>query len=160
MNECVVRSAVFMDFMAVLNIVNAPENQVYSNKQETIELLDHMDWFKKKYFSGERNYCYVIEMEVRTVGSGVVVGFCRYDYADDRYVVSIAIDPSFHGRGLGGRLLRESMGMLPDDGVRLSAEILKGNIGSIRLFERAGFRLDREESDRVFYGFERNRKDG
>jgi RimJ/RimL family protein N-acetyltransferase len=116
-----------------------------------------MDWFKKKYFSGERNYCYVIEMEVRTVGSGVV-GFCRYDYVDDHYVVSIAINPSFHGRGLGGRLLRDSMGMLPDDGVRLSAEILKGNIGSIRLFERAGFRLDREESDRVFYVFDRKKR--
>lgn len=35
-----------------------------------------------------------------------------------------------------------------------------GNIGSIRLFERAGFRLDRGESDRVFYVFERNRREG
>jgi len=42
-----------------------------------------------------------------TVSQNKIIGFCIVKNTDQPYIWSIAVDPDFRGRGVGGNLLRE-----------------------------------------------------
>ena len=90
-----VRRVVRQDSRRVWEIRNHPVSRRYSGSSDVITFTNHEPWFENKYFSGRDNSCFVLTDE-----KNVVIGYCRFDYDDeyDRYVVSIALDPNFHGR--------------------------------------------------------------
>lgn len=145
-NFFIVRAAISSDSRRIWEIRNYPQVRQNSNNSTVIAFSDHDPWFQAKYFSGADNFCFVL-----TGQSGDVIGYCRFDYnADERaYVVSIALDPAYQGRGLGGRLLRESLLKLPP-GKKVVADIKKDNIASLALFLKNNFFQYRDDGANIY----------
>jgi ribosomal-protein-alanine N-acetyltransferase len=60
--------------------------------------------------------------------------------ADEAEILSVAVDPSFQGRGLARRLLNMHLGRLAGRGVRtVFLEVGEANDPAARLYARAGF---------------------
>ena len=69
--------------------------------------------------------------------------------------VSIYIDSAHHGKGIGRKLLEAVIEESEKEGLwTLQATIMDGNIGSVKISERCGFRLvgTREKIDRDIHG--------
>lgn len=134
------------DSKRIWEIRNHPVARKYSNNPEEIFFERHDIWFKKKYFSGMENHCFVLEND-----SGKVIGYCRFDLdkKDDRYVISIAIDVNCHAKGFGHLLLSESLKNFTI-GKEIIAETLKNNIPSVKLFQKNNFVIYKENNKNYY----------
>ncbi|MDX9893239.1 MAG: GNAT family N-acetyltransferase [Patescibacteria group bacterium] len=130
------------DIKRIWEIRNHEDVRKVSGSSDIITLENHLSWFNKKYFTTRQNLCYVL------ANNNQIIGYCRFDYDPDKnyYVVSIAVDPEFHSRGLGGILLAQSLKEFGGRGAVL-AQIKKLNIPSIKLFEKNGFVLDHQDQE-------------
>lgn len=126
-----IRKAEKKDTRAVWAIRNNPLNRNNFNSLDEIPFDRHEKWFEKKYFGGQDNKCFVLEVD------GRVIGYCRFDF-DEGYLTSIAIDPEYAGKGFGGILLGEALRELKAD-KDVFAEIKLSNLSSLKLFEKNGF---------------------
>jgi len=135
------------DVRRIWEIRNTPEARHFSNSPEEISFSKHNAWFKKRYFLGENNHCFVLE----DTTAGGVIGYCRFDFDEDEkgYTLSVALDPVFHGRGLGGLLLKESLAKFSGTKLLL-AEIQKNNTPSLKIFQKNGFAVFKED-DKNYY---------
>ncbi|MBI5728757.1 MAG: GNAT family N-acetyltransferase [Candidatus Magasanikbacteria bacterium] len=112
-----------------------------SGNQEMVDRASSEQWFIKKYFGGEDNKCFVLKH------SGEIVGYCRFDTTHNGpYVISIALDPAFHGHGLGQVLLSETLHTFGGN-ESFRAVIKKNNQPSLKLFQRNGFVVTAESED-------------
>lgn len=139
-----IRSAQADDARRIWEIRNSPEALAVAASQEVVPLAQHIDWFNNKYFQGNGNSCFVSESDNR------VIGYCRFDLNTDKYTVSIAVDPSMHGKGLGTILLSQSIEQLRSSKI-LHAEVRKFNIASIKMFERTGFKKISEDDRNIYF---------
>jgi ribosomal-protein-alanine N-acetyltransferase len=63
-------------------------------------------------------------------------------------ILSIGVDPAFHGRGIGSALLAAALDSLARRGARrVRLEVRPGNVPAVRMYERAGFRRVGEMAD-------------
>ena len=133
------------DSRRVWEIRNDPGVRVVSANSQEFSFDSHDVWFESKYFSEGSNYCYVLEV------SKTVCGYCRLDFDQEKkwYVVSIALDPKFHGQGLGQYLLAETIKEFDHRGL-IFAEIKKTNTPSLKLFEKNNFKIF-DEDENNFY---------
>ncbi len=140
------------DSKRVWQIRNHPKVRQLSNDPKEFSFEEHDPWFKKKYFLGPDNYCYVLLAQ-----EGLVIGYCRIDSDsdNDRYVISIALDPDYHGKGLGTKLLSQSVQMFPEE-KEILAEIQKENIISVKLFKKVGFVHLREDEKNYYLKYKPN----
>lgn len=88
------------------------------------------------------NNCRIVAEEDRKV-----IGWAALTPVSSRCVyagvaeVSVYVDPSFSGRGIGLTLLNELVGLSEVEGIwTLQAGIFPENFGSLRIHEKAGFR--------------------
>lgn len=140
----VVRLARKEDAEAVWKIRNHPQARSVSMNAEPIPFESHEFWFNKQYFQNKNNLCFVLEAD------GLVAGYCRFDMQQPgKYRISIALAPSFQGRGLGKKLLAEGLKRLPQNS-SVVAEVEKDNQASLKLFQKFGFHINRED-DRYYY---------
>ncbi|HID90944.1 TPA: ribosomal-protein-alanine N-acetyltransferase [Candidatus Bathyarchaeota archaeon] len=59
-------------------------------------------------------------------------------------LVSIAVDPSYRGAGIGGELMRRAIEHLREAGrKRVSLEVRESNVAAIKFYEGFGFRRER-----------------
>lgn len=119
-----------------------------SSNSGLISLEDHKKWFLNKYFNKQKNFCYILEDESK------MIGYCRLDYdlEEKAYVVSIAVNPEKHGKGLGNFLLSGSLEKLCDDSENIFlAQVKRNNIPSAKLFERNGFKKYKEDEENYYY---------
>ncbi len=131
-DKFIVRKASIEDTERIWEIRNHPLSRKESLNTEKIPLADHISWFSAKYLANSKDNCYVLEVGNKTVG------YCRLDFQNDKYIVSIAIDPDHHGKGLGTFLLGESLRQL-SPGKTILATVKKDNPASLRIFEKNGF---------------------
>jgi UDP-2,4-diacetamido-2,4,6-trideoxy-beta-L-altropyranose hydrolase len=131
-DKFIVRRASVEDAQRIWEIRNHPLSRKESLNTEEISLADHISWFSAKYLANSKDNCSVLEIDKKTVG------YCRLDVQDSKYIVSIAIDPDHHGKGLGTFLLGESLHQLNLDKTVL-ATVRKDNPASLRIFEKNGF---------------------
>ncbi len=131
-DELIVRLASNEDAKRIWEIRNHPASRQESLNQNEIPLNDHLSWFKNKYFENQNNACFILGHRE------MIVGYCRLDSENNSYAVSIAIDPDYHGKGLGTILLSESLRQLDTNKVVL-ATVRKDNPASLRIFEKNGF---------------------
>jgi len=139
------RSATPEDSRRVWGIRADPATAAFSPRFDTaFEASDA--WFRRKYFSGADNHCFVL-----VTRDEHVIGYCRYDHDAEagHYVVSVAVDPAYCGRGLGSRLLSESWAALAPD-KKVLAAIRRDNAASLRLFEKNGYTRVREDADNFY----------
>jgi ribosomal protein S18 acetylase RimI-like enzyme len=80
-----------------------------------------------------------------------VMGYCRVDAG----LVSIAIDPSAHGKGYGKKLLNSAISEALRRWPIVTAEVLADNAASRRLFTTNGFTLVREAGESILYQINR-----
>ncbi|MGQ3039881.1 MAG: UDP-2,4-diacetamido-2,4,6-trideoxy-beta-L-altropyranose hydrolase [Brevundimonas sp.] len=112
---------------------NAPTTRAVSRGSAPIPIEDHLRWFESSLQDPRRHFF------IGHVGA-VPVGVVRFDHFDARSVeVSIYLDPTLQGLGLGGELLRAAEEALPP-GLDIFAETLEENAASQRLFEAAAYR--------------------
>ncbi len=132
------------DAQRLWEIRNEPESRAVAASQETIPMAQHTAWFDSKYFKQNNNFCFVGEIDEN------VVGYCRFDSDNDRYLVSIAVASSMHGKGVGTLLLRQSIEQLQTS-KPIHAEVRKHNTVSIKMFERVGFKKVSEDDQNIYY---------
>jgi ribosomal protein S18 acetylase RimI-like enzyme len=124
----------------IRNDLSAREN---SNNSEEIPLDKHIEWIKNKYFANDNNLCFVLDYNDN------VVGYCRFDFEDDKYRTSIAIDHNFKGKGLGYKLLKTSIEKI-GPGKEILAEIQLNNESSLKIFQKNNFKIYSQD-DKNYY---------
>ena len=114
---------------------NHPDTRRHSNDASEIPLDGHLAWFAATLARDDRDLL---------IGSDATgdVGVLRYDFAGDRAVVSVYLDPSRQGGGLGAPLLvagtRHVAATRPGI-ARIDAVVLPENHASHRVFAAAGY---------------------
>ncbi len=114
---------------------NHPSVRAVSHATDEIPWDGHVRWLEASLARDDRH---VLVAERR----GRPVGTLRFDVAGDCTTVSIAVDPSLHGSGLGPAILDAGERWLRDHDRRvrrLRAEIRPGNEASVRAFLAAGY---------------------
>lgn len=129
-----VRPATDRDSEALWRIRNQEDVRRLSNNPEPIPWEKHEAWFAR-YRAKAENHAYVLERD------GQVVGYCRIDSG----LVSIALDGSVRGKGLGRLLLSEAIAQYEEGPIK--AFVRCGNETSLKLFRKAGFTPDREDPE-------------
>lgn len=92
-------------------------------------------WTKNQFVEAVQSYnTTVIEDD------GRVVGFCILQTVlDEANLLLMAIDPSKQGKGLGYRLLDQSIEKLENNPVQIFLEVRESNQAAIALYEKIGF---------------------
>lgn len=100
---------------------------------------EHCLWMKEKITSS-KDFFYILT----TIETEQKVGVVRLDYVEDnRYIVSIYIDPARYGEGIALSGLNMLDAIFPD--IYIMATVMLDNVASQKLFERAGYqRIDSE----------------
>lgn len=132
--QCTLRVARREDARRIWEIRNHPVVRERAGSQAAIAFEHHEAWFDRTYFSGLPHRCFVL------VHGEQVIGYSRLDHDAARacHVVSIALDPAHTGRGLGTRLLQESLRQCADLAT-VHATVRRDNAASRRMFEKCGF---------------------
>lgn len=88
-----------------------------------------------------------------------VVGYAIYSVVlDEASLLNIAIHPSFQGRGLGRRVLEQTLSMIVQGGANVCfLEVRRSNDRAATLYESIGFRIVGERKD--YYPSERGSED-
>ncbi|MEG3179099.1 UDP-2,4-diacetamido-2,4,6-trideoxy-beta-L-altropyranose hydrolase [Sphingomonas sp. LT1P40] len=110
-----------------------PATRGVSRNAEPIRWDDHLTWLTR-----------TLDDSTRTLWIGIIgetpVGVIRFDRLNDRSAeVSLYLDPTLHGLGLGRALLLAGEAAAAA-GIDVHAEVLEGNIGSAGLFDSTGYR--------------------
>ncbi len=129
-----VRRARPEDSLRIWGIRNSFQSRQASINQDEVPWENHKPWFQRKYMEDGANACFVLDC------GGEIAGYCRFDSEDKGLRVSIALDPSYHGRGFGSLFLIEACAQFGNDRT-LVAEVKKGNESSVRIFKKAGFHI-------------------
>lgn len=137
-----VRKARLEDARRVWELRNDPVARKWSKSDAEIPF--DQKWFEQKYFVGKKNQCFVLQC------GGKVYGYCRLDLKDEKEVfeISIAIDSSLRSRGLGTKLLGDTLKKFASRPI--AASIKKGNKASQRLFQKFGFEIERQDGKFYF----------
>lgn len=139
------RNASKADIKLVHTWQTMPEIRKYSNNTEIPSWLEHKAWMEDKLNQVD-NYFYIIECYDSDTGLFQSVGVVRLDLVnegDDYYTISIYLDPSVHGGGLGLDALMLLNDMHPYKSIY--AKVLEENHASQRIFTKAGYlKTDKE----------------
>lgn len=143
-----IRPAKKEDSKRIWEIRNNPQSRKFSNNQSEFPFEQHDIWYQKKYFSEANNYCSVL-----CGNTGLVIGYCRYDCNEKGiFVVSIAIDPDYQGKGMGRLLLTNSLNnydFIFKDKI-IIAECFKNNPASVSLFLKSNFIIYKEDDESLY----------
>ncbi len=130
-----IRLAISSDAEDLLRWRNDPISRSMFINGEEVGNSEHNAWFQKALHDP------LVRIYIGEIG-GAKIGVCRigYQLGQDRYEVSINLDPSFRGKGMSFPLLTGSLAEfrrhLP---VPIVALVRVENLRSQRLFSSAGF---------------------
>ena len=130
-----VRKATDKDCRPMWEWWNDPVTRQMMKDNNPVPFESHKVWFEKAIQDPDRMLC-VGEID------GVAFGIVRFLKEENGvYEVSINLNPSFRGKGYGGALMSQSIGMLKKtESVDLLFAMLKKiNTPSKRTFEKNGF---------------------
>ncbi|MEM0494300.1 MAG: GNAT family N-acetyltransferase [Thermofilum sp.] len=123
----VIRPACLRDVEAIFRI-----------HRRSLEGLDEEDfgWFKAMLSVRSRRRK-VLVAEVGGEVAGFVIAYKRRSQA---YVDSLAVDPAFRDKGIGGRLLEDLESVLKSEGVeRVALSVKEGNFRALDFYLRRGY---------------------
>lgn len=144
--ELKIRLAQPTDAREIWEIRNEPAALAVAAIPKVIPLAKHTAWFNNKYFTDKGSICFVAEADQS------VVGYCRFDLDKDKYINSIAVASSMHGKGIGTLLLKQSIEQLKSS-LPIHAEVRKFNTASIKMFERVGFKKISENDHNIYFQY-------
>ena len=109
-------------------------------------LIKEADWYARRASNKEKNFGVLVAEEDGDVVGYIVVGVNRsrseiFGFSWG-HIISLAVDPDCHGRGIGSALIAAGLDWLKDKGVKY-AEVLtdQNNIAAIRAYEKNNFRV-------------------
>jgi len=116
-------------------------------KEKTVEyLITEATWYADRIRRKERNFGVLVAEEDENAVGYIVVGVdkVRSDIFGFLWghIISLAVDPDYHGKGIGSALIAAGLDWLKDKGVKY-AEVLtdQNNIAAIRAYEKNNFRV-------------------
>lgn len=116
---------------------NALDVRVNAVNQSLIPVKDHEEWLNSRLLQLRSEPFWVFENEIQ------VIGIVRFDkiFTQNKYEVSILINPSLRGQGHGQTILKEALTKFYSayQIARVTARVHKQNIASMRLFLGSGF---------------------
>ena len=132
--EVQLRRAQWRDAQQVWSWNNAPEVRRWSMNPRPIALRDHERWYRAR-LDDPRYHIWIAQAGARDVG------VVRVEESNAVGTVSIALDRTARGQGLGHRALDQACEAFFDrhPAGALDAWIANGNEASVRCFERCGF---------------------
>lgn len=147
-----IKKATLSDSEQIWKIRNRPEVRKNSHNSTAIPFSKHAAWFRKQYFSNGNNYCFVAKY------NDLVIGYCRYDYNSEKehLLVSIAIDPTMQGKGIGNDLLKNTLSMITSN-IKIRAEIHINNLPSLKLFKKNNFSIYKTVDNTHYLRYLRNK---
>ncbi len=127
---------------------NHPNTRQFSFNKENIEWEDHLNWFNKKLQSLS---CFYLLLEL----NNILVGSIRFDILDKIATISYLVAPDYHGLGIGNILFRKGLIALEKKYSMNELDIIqgfvfKGNIPSIKTFERFNFKQQINQDTLLF----------
>lgn len=139
MNGILIRKATIDDVPQILDIVNYSILHTTANYHyEVLPLKTQLEWFRDKQ---SKNYPVIVADY-----GGKAIGFGTYGMFREKigyqYTVehSVYVDEAFIGKGIGGMLLTELIGLAKTDGYHVMVGgIDASNTGSIDFHKRYGF---------------------
>jgi spore coat polysaccharide biosynthesis protein SpsF len=126
------RKAAMEDALDILKWRNDEKSREGSFNKETINIPQHLEWYKKKI--ADENCLMFILME-----DGHKAGNIRLDIKDNIAERSYMIAPEHRGRGLGKEILHLLEQDLPESIKALAGFTLPENAGSRKCFEDNGY---------------------
>ena len=114
-----------------------------SLNQQQIRYEDHKKWFAEKIHS---NDCLFLIAEIKSEFAGQI----RFDIKESEIILNISIISSCRGLGIGEKITCKGLNILKSefpDTTAVNAYVRKENHASMRMFEKAGFRLSGFEED-------------
>ena len=103
-------------------------------------------WYVRRANRGDKDIGILVAQEDKLVVGYIVVGIDKarseiYGFSWG-HIISLAVDPDYHGRGIGSSLISSGLEWLKGKGVKY-AEVLtdQNNIAAIRDYEKNDFRL-------------------
>lgn len=134
---CSFRDAQYDDAELLWQWRNDPEVRSVSFSQDVIPLESHRNWLAKQLDDADTKIWIAQDQNFRPLGQ------IRFDRHDDGQtgVISIILDQSLRGRGLGQHLITEACQAFFETTPcrEIIARIKPGNAASERAFRRAGF---------------------
>lgn len=109
------------------------------NDLESVTAIERLvqthPWSRQQFQESLASYqCTVYEQ------ANQVVGFCILQpVLDEANLLLMAIDPSQQGKGLGYKLLDESIQQLKNNPIQIFLEVRESNTAAIDLYEKIGF---------------------
>lgn len=135
------------DMMDVFHLSNDSVVRANSFNPEPIQLEEHKNWFSSK-INSEEDFFYVIKNNQ----TGKLIAYIRYEKIEnDESVVSIAISPEFRGKNYGAKFLKQiSLKIINEKQIKkINAYVKPENIESIKTFEKAGYTLVQNNSEKI-----------
>ena len=130
------RLAAATDCELIWKWANDPDVRSVSFNTDQIPLEDHVKWFNNRLNRDD------VRFYLAVTDRGVPLGYARFEPDTGSTVVSVLLDPTFRGRGLGSVLIDEACRQFSRDTSlsTVKAYIKQDNQSSRRAFDRAGFR--------------------
>lgn len=129
------RLAELRDLATTFKWATDKQVRAYSLNQNEIKIEEHEAWFKNKIVDGNCLY-YIVEFKSQEIGS------LRLDIDNaGTALISYLLDPNFHGRGFGKKILEFGILRARVTGriKKLVGIVMKDNAPSIHLFYKLGF---------------------
>lgn len=137
-NILALRPADESDLLELLSWRNDEVTRAMSLNGEMISKNDHSNWYLRALRDPS------IKILIAELRSGEKCGMCRFELnvIPGKSRISIIIDPSFRGRGLGKVLLKSCIDYYRQDFKGpIVAQVKKNNKASLSLFKGIGFEI-------------------
>jgi len=147
--EFKIELATIDDMKAVFDLSNDEQVRVNSFNTEKIKWENHQNWFKNKL--NDKNFVFYL---VKTFDNNLIAQV-RFDISSDEADISISIAPDFRGKGYGSKILKKASNKIIKDSKikKINAFVKTKNIASQKVFEKAGYILKEENSEKLRYEY-------
>ena len=137
--EFYIRKVKKQDMKKIFDISNDEEVRRNSFNSEKIVFDNHQKWFLNKL--KDRNILFLVAQKDDEVFAQV-----RFEKDNEGYIISISLSSKVRGCGLGVKILEKSLEYFKEKigNEEIYAYIKKENISSIKIFEKIGFRKEKE----------------
>lgn len=120
------------------------ENAIHAG---SFSFESHVDWLNAK-LSSQDTYLYIYELQDQPIGQ------VRFDRVNGALEIDYSISPNFRGQGFGRKIIEQGIWKLVndfDEEVTFRAIVKDTNKPSVKIFERLGFLLERDDGNLFFY---------
>ncbi len=130
--ELFVRKATIEDAQQYFEWANDVAVRNNSFNKDQINWENHLKWFENKLLSSN-TYLFIFYID------DLPVGQVRLDFQEDFWYIDYSIDREYRGKGMGTAMIKTIINKFPSYNIK--AQVKKDNVGSLKVFEKTGFKI-------------------